>query len=66
MASTAESQPARLSYGAALVRVRRFREASAQWESVVRADPGSTLAAAARNQLRSTRDLVHIFTATPE
>ena len=27
---------------------------------------GVPLAAAARNQLRSTRDLVHIFTATPE
>jgi hypothetical protein len=48
------------------VRARRYREASDQWEAVVRADPGSPLAATARNQLRSTRDLVHIFTATAE
>ena len=47
----------------ALVRARRYREASEQWESLVRSDPSSPLAAAARNQLRSTRDLVHIFTA---
>ena len=58
-----ESQPARLAYGAALVRARRYREASEQWESLVRTDPSSPLAAAARTQLRSTRDLVHIFTA---
>lgn len=56
------SARARLAYGAALVKVRRYREASEQWEAVVRGDPGSPLAAVARNQLRSTRDLVHILT----
>jgi tetratricopeptide (TPR) repeat protein len=61
-----ESQGARLAYGAALVRARRYREASEQWESLVRTDPSSPLAAAARSQLRSTRDLVHIFTAKAE
>jgi len=61
-----EAAQARLAYGAALVRVRRYREASDQWETVVRADPGGALASAARNQLRSTRDLVHIFTAATE
>jgi predicted Zn-dependent protease len=57
-----DSTPARLAYGTALVRARRYQEASAQWERVVNADPGSPLAAAARTQIRSTRDLVHIFT----
>ena len=61
-----EAGAARLAYGAALVRMRRYREASDQWEAVVRADPGGALASAARNQLRSTRDLVHIFTAAVE
>ncbi len=61
-----ESGPARLAYGAALVRSRRYREASAQWEDLVRSAPGSQLAAAARSHLRSTKELVHILATDSE
>jgi regulator of sirC expression with transglutaminase-like and TPR domain len=56
-----EQTAARFHRGGSLNALGRFEEAIADWDEVVRAAPTSPLAAAARAQARSTRDLIHIL-----
>jgi tetratricopeptide (TPR) repeat protein len=52
---------ARFHRGASLNALGRFDEAIADWDQLVREGPTGPLAAAARAEARSTRDLVHIL-----
>ena len=52
---------ARFHRGLSLTALGRFVDAIGDWEQVVHDNPTGPLAAAARAEVRSTRDLVHIL-----
>ena len=47
--------------GAVLARLRRYPEATKQWEQVIRLEPGGAFAAEARKHARTAQDLQRVF-----
>ncbi|MBI4501037.1 MAG: tetratricopeptide repeat protein [Gemmatimonadetes bacterium] len=47
--------------GVVYARLQRYREAAAEWEQVIRLDPGGAFAQEARRHMRTAQDLQRIF-----